>query len=276
MPSKDKLKNPVPENVEQTDSTVSEGKSNNKQNTNQPVRQLRRKAKNYFNPAEDGLLFVPLTYQNDGNAIPGVRHLYNSLIRRFHTSDVVMVLMTELVVSDYARLGNAIKYEKQYLKPGIFCDGYRPDGHMPTLTRYIGGTRRALEKTLQTMLELQNDAEEAESFVSETDEAESDTSVEQPTSSQTIPPPEEPREPVPQAQSATSFGQTSNSEQRVPDKAAMDAEGQSSNNAPQEPVSAQGAVPSTNEAGSEQPTPAAAEPAAAAEQTALVTLPKAA
>jgi hypothetical protein len=181
MPPEKERNNPAPENVEQRpDSTVSQRKTNNKQNTEKNSRRPRRELNNTFQPGTDGLL-GRLIGLCKGKPVPAIQELYRSLVRRFDGRDVVNQLLADLLVTDYWRLSNGIEQELRLLEPG--CDRFYPQGSMPVLTRYVATARRNLDKSLQMMLQLQKETEAAEASEVETEETETEPQAADPSSS---------------------------------------------------------------------------------------------
>jgi len=151
---------PAPKNVEQeSSSTVSEHKTNTTENPkkNSP---RRRRRWNSFAPNEHGLLVTKVA-DLDGKCIPAIENLCASLIYRFDPgqNDPVSQLLVELVVADYWRMSQVVRYEKLRSGGGpdlIFC-GYGISEAM----KYLSLTRRNLDKGLETLLQLEKEAEAA-------------------------------------------------------------------------------------------------------------------
>ena len=178
MPSEPSRKNPTAENVEEkTTSTGSAArKTNNTSKTPKKVRSRvpRRQWKNSFFSSVSGSLTRQIAFEPDGKVNKAIETLYDSLQRRFDANDVVAALSIDLLLTDFWRLSEATKYEKKLFDDRSYL--FDPQSAFPTLTRYIGSTRRNLDSALKMLRELEKDAAEAAAFEAEFEEAEPESS----------------------------------------------------------------------------------------------------
>lgn len=155
MASENNRKKPAAENVEPQPSSTGSGRKNKNQKTSKPAtRSARRKAMNFFEPIRDGLMLRRIGFDADGRPIPGIHHLYNSLLERFGYDDVLSVLLAEMSVVDYSRMAEGLKRERS-------LDYY--SSYLPTFIRYVNSSRRNLENSLKMLREIK--AERAEEDV---------------------------------------------------------------------------------------------------------------
>lgn len=141
MASENKPKDPAAENVERLlSSAASARKTKQAKSPKTATRPTRRqKAPNSFQPASDGLLLRRIANGQDGKAIPGIRHLFNSLIARFNSNDVLTLLAAEMAVVDYARMARGLESEMRH--EGLL--DYSPS-YLSTINRYSNSSRRNL------------------------------------------------------------------------------------------------------------------------------------
>jgi len=133
-----------------------------------------------------------------------INKLFQSLQRRFDKGDVVAALYIDLLLTDYWRLSEATKFEKKLFDhPSYLFD---PQSSFPTLTRYVGSTRRNLDSALKMLRELEKDAAEAAAFDAEFVQAEPESSNS--SSPQTSPAAEKSEKPVSQGKPASSAIET--------------------------------------------------------------------
>lgn len=127
-------------------------KSKPKQNTNSRPRRRNLRC-DYHAGIEGGL--IPKICESDG-----IKKLYKNLINRFDSSDVVQVLLVEMTVADYWRASKAIEYEYYYSggKPGNW---YLAN---PDMMRYNSANRRNLHKSIEMLLQLDKEADQASAF----------------------------------------------------------------------------------------------------------------
>lgn len=158
-----KSADPSSENVDSTSaSTVSEN-NNKKQNAKQRPRRTRRDWANSFRPHQHGLLLRKVVFR-DGKRIEAIQQLYSSLLERCcpDQADPISLLFAELTGVDYWRLSQAVEFENNMFRQTQGCSFQAYD--LPNLMRYIAMTRRNLEKNLEILLRLQNEAEDAGGF----------------------------------------------------------------------------------------------------------------
>jgi hypothetical protein len=150
-------KKPATENAErQASSAGSVRKPNQRKTRKSTTRAVRRKATNSFQPASDGLLLHRIAYGADGQPIPGIRHLYNSLIERFDSNDVLNALAAEMAVVDYARMARGLQAETRYERLSDYTPSF-----LSTITRYVNSSRRNLDNSLKMLRELEAERAEA-------------------------------------------------------------------------------------------------------------------
>jgi hypothetical protein len=127
-----------------------------------------------FNAVKHGLLAKKVMFAADGTlADEDFERLFESLRDTFGCGDVASELLSELVAVDYWRLQKGLEHELKYLSPKG-CQ-FHPQGGMPTLVRYMTANRRALEKSLQILMQLrghESAPDEAETERDKTHEAE--------------------------------------------------------------------------------------------------------
>ena len=135
---------------------------------------VRGKRHSSFNAVKHGLLAKKVMFAADGTlADEDFERLFESLRDAFGCGDIASELLAELVAVDYWRLQKGLEHEIKYLSPKG-CQ-FHPQGGMPTLVRYMTANRRALEKSLHTLMQLrghESAPEEGETERGETDEAE--------------------------------------------------------------------------------------------------------
>ncbi len=138
---------PAAENVEVQPSSTGSGRKNKKQKTSKPATRssARRKAMNFFEPIRDGLMLRRIGFDADGDPIPGIHRLYNSLLERFGYDDVLSVLLAEMSVVDYSRMAEGLKRERSL----DYSSSY-----FPTFIRYVNSSRRNLENSLKMLREI--------------------------------------------------------------------------------------------------------------------------
>ncbi len=113
----------------------------------------RGKRYSSFNAMTHGMLAKKVMYAADGKLIDeDLRRVHEQLREELSRGDVVSELLTELVAVDYWHLQKGLECERKYLSPK--GGDFHPQGAMPTLTRYMTANRRALEKTLTTLMQL--------------------------------------------------------------------------------------------------------------------------
>jgi hypothetical protein len=277
MPPKPKATNPSPENVEEkTTSTGSAHKTNNTSKTPKKARSRvpRGQWNNSFSSSLGGALAPVIVGERNSNMSETINKLFQSLQRRFDKGDVVAALYIDLLLTDYWRLSEATKFEKKLFDhPSYLFD---PQSAFPTLTRYIGSTRRNLDSALKMLRELEKDAAEAAAFDAEFVQAEPESSNS--ASPQTSPAAEKSEEPAEQGEPAPSVNETASPAQPAADAAAQSGEKQptANDNAPETPTSA--AAPHA-ETGAPPTAPAPSKPAEAVDAAAGTTegdVPKAA
>jgi len=241
MPSEPKQKNPASQNVEEkTTSTVSARKTNNTSKTPKKVRSRvpRRQWSNSFSSALPGSLACKTAYNPDGTPTETFQQLFQSLQRRFDTNDVVAALSIDLLLADFWRLSEAMKFEKrEFVHPSYLFD---PRDGFPTLTRYMGTTRRNLDSALKMLRELEKDAAEAAVFEAEFEEAEPASSNSSSTDTSAVAA-EKSEEPASQVEPPPSADETSSSAPPADTDAALAA------TAPSKPVESVDAAAATTE-----------------------------
>ena len=141
----------------QSQKTVSPRKLQaNRENAQKSTGPKTARGKRYssFNALKHGLLAGKAMFAPDGKLLDeGLQRLFETLHDRYSTGEVADELLIELAITDYWRLQKAIEYELK-----------RPtDQFHPILLRYVAANRRAFDKSLQSLRQLQanNNDEEA-------------------------------------------------------------------------------------------------------------------
>ena len=116
------------------------------------------KAKNSFQPGSDGLLLRLIAYDAKGQIIPGIRHLFNSLIHHFDSNDPLTLLATEMAVADYARLARGLKSVTKH----ELSDWY--PAYLTVISRNVDSSRRNLNNSLNLLRELEAERAEQQVF----------------------------------------------------------------------------------------------------------------
>ena len=127
----------------------------NRQNAKKSTGPKTARGKRYssFNAVTHGMLAKKVMYAADGKLIDeDLRQVHEQLRGEFGRGDIASELLTELVAVDYWHLQKGLEYERKYLSPK--GGDFHPQGAMPTITRYMTANRRALEKTLTTLMQL--------------------------------------------------------------------------------------------------------------------------
>jgi hypothetical protein len=113
-----------------------------------------------FNAVTHGLLAKKVIYAADGKLMnEDLKRVLDSLRDEYGGGGVASELLTELVAVDYWRLQKGFEYERKYLSPK--GGDFHPQGAMPTILRYMTANRRALEKSLTTLMQLRAQSEAA-------------------------------------------------------------------------------------------------------------------
>lgn len=272
MASDENRKKPAPENVAGNPaSTVSEHKTSHQQNPKKSSRPARRKATSTFQPGVHGRLILSICGDGKGNVDEGISSLFASLGNRFDCSDVVNALLIELAVTDYWRQSRTLQYERQCFRRDV--GGFCPQGDMPVLTRYLTASRRSLDKSLQMLLQIEKDAQEATASEAETEAAETSASTAD-AASQSRPSTTEAKadEAELQGVSATSENEASTIEPATTMVQGGEGESSCQDNVPAEQASTTVPVPPVAETGAEPAGDAVETPA----ETPAAELPKAA
>ena len=115
----------------------------------------RGKRYSSFNSLKHGLVAKKVMFSADGKPVEGLQPLAESLCDRFGSGDIFAEVMIELFLADYWRTQEGFAWEIRYLKDGAFDS----ECGMPNLTRYVVANRRALEKSMQTLREIEAEQE---------------------------------------------------------------------------------------------------------------------
>lgn len=156
MASENNRKTPAAGNVERQSNSA-----NSPRMTKRPKsapRPARPKAKNSFQPASDGLLLRQIAYDAEGQVIPGIRHLFNSLIQRFDSNDPLTLLAAEMAVADYARLARGLKSETKHE-----LSDWNPS-FLSVISRNVDSSRRHLNNSVKLLRELEAERAEEQVF----------------------------------------------------------------------------------------------------------------
>jgi hypothetical protein len=242
MASNNHRNQPAPENVEHPSATTaSKRTTETESDTPEGPARKRRKTASTFSPGLHGQLLPLICDDGKDNVSEGIKKLYVSLMQSFDYHNVVNALLIELALADYWRLSKGLDFEREMLSSSQRAYVFDRRGDMPVITRYVTVSRRNLDRSLQMLLQIDKESEEAGAFPSETEE------------------------PAPQA-SATPANEAPAAESPAPVVQSGEANAGNTDNVPDAPSSAGASVPLTSEAGAD-PMPLASMPTEGAAET---------
>jgi hypothetical protein len=118
---------------------------------------VRGKRHSSFNSIKHGLLARRVMFSASGKFNEDVHRVLESLREHFGCDDVVTDLLVEQLATDYWRLQEGLKFEIENANSGY---AFHPQGITPNLFRYVSMNRRSFEQTLQTLMQMQENAEQ--------------------------------------------------------------------------------------------------------------------
>lgn len=116
----------------------------------------RGKRHSSFNSITHGMLARKVMFSANGKLNEDVHRIFESLREHFRCEDIVTELLVELLATDYWRLQQCLKFEIDDTNSNY---AFHPQGISSNLFRYTAMNRRSFEKTLQTLMQMQEKAQ---------------------------------------------------------------------------------------------------------------------